>query len=72
MDLTGNALDGVQIPRRRGREPCLDDVDSEPRQLPGDLQLLIGVQRGSWRLLAIPQSRIKDDDVIPIHAVALL
>ena len=45
--------------RRRGIAG-LDDVDLEPRQLPGDGQLLAASEAGSGRLLAISQGRVKD------------
>ena len=56
-------------PWRRDREPGLDDVDPEARELLGDLELLADVERDAGRLLAVPQGRVEDLDVF--HGVVL-
>ena len=56
----GDRLDGVEIALARDREPRLDDVGTEARQLLGDLELLAHVQRDAGRLLAVPQRRVED------------
>ena len=58
-----------QPPRsRRGgdREAGLDDVHAQPRQLVGDLQLLLHVQRDAGRLLAVAQRRVEDEDAVRV------
>ena len=40
----------------------LDDVHAQPRELVGDLQLLLAVQRDAGRLLAVAQRRVEDAD----------
>ena len=40
FDLAGDRLDGLEVAGRGDREAGLDDVDAEPRELMGDLELL--------------------------------
>ena len=54
-------------PGRGGREAGLDDVDLEPRELAGDLELLGGGQPGAGRLLAVAQGGVEDADAARRH-----
>ena len=47
LRLPGDPLDGLEVARRGGREAGLDDVDLEPDELAGDLELLGGGQPGA-------------------------
>ena len=53
-------LHRLEVARRGDREAGLDHVDAEPRELLGDLQLLLRVQRDPGRLLAVAQRRVED------------
>src|SRR4029453_16934689 len=53
--LLGDPTDRLEVARRGGREPGLDDVDTEPRELPRDLELLCGRQTGTGCLLAVAE-----------------
>jgi hypothetical protein len=48
--------------RTPSNSPGLDDVDSEPLELPRDRRLLVRAQRDPRRLLAIAQRGIEDGD----------
>ena len=69
LDRPGDALDGLEIPGRGDREAGLDHVDSQPRELLCDLELLGRVQRDSRRLLAVTQRRIEDQYAVALHDV---
>ena len=56
----GDRLHRLEVARRGDREAGLDHVDAQPRQLLGDLQLLLRVQRDPRRLLAVTQRRVED------------
>ena len=60
--LLGDPADRLEVARRGGREAGLDDVDLEPRELAGDLELLGGGQPGAGRLLPVAQGRVEDAD----------
>jgi hypothetical protein len=60
----GDLADSLEIPDRGDREPRLDDVDLEPGELLGDLELLFGVERDARRLLAVAQGGIEDEDLV--------
>ena len=60
LRLLGDALDGLEVAGRRGREARLDDVDVEAHELAGDLDLLGDGQPGAGRLLAVAQGRVED------------
>jgi hypothetical protein len=60
----GDALDGLEVPRRGCGEARLDHVYARLGELLGDLQLVIGVQRDPGGLLAVAQGGIKDDDAV--------
>ena len=60
--LPRDAVHGVPVARRGGREAGLDDVDVEADQLARDLDLLLGRQRRTRRLLPVAQGRVEDTD----------
>ena len=62
LDCGGDCPDAFEVSRRGDREPCLDDVDSEPLELRPDLHLLVRRQRDARRLLAVAQRRVEDRD----------
>ncbi len=61
-------LDGLEVALRRDREPRLDDVDAEARELVRDLELLGDVERDARGLLAVTQGRVEDQDVVHLAA----
>ena len=65
--LLGDPPDRLEVARRGGREAGLDDVDLEPRELAGDVELLGGGQAGAGRLLAVAQGRVEDADAARRH-----
>ena len=62
--LARNPAHRLEIARRGDGEARLDHIDAQPRQLMGDLQLLVDVQRRARRLLAVAQRGVEDDDDI--------
>ncbi len=67
LGLPGDPLDGLEVARRRRRESGLDDIDLEPDELTGDLELLGRGQAGARRLLAVAQGRVEDPDRPGVH-----
>ena len=67
LDLAGDLLDGREVVRGGGREASLDDVHVQPRELLGDLELLLGRQREAGRLLPIAQRGVEDPYVCHGH-----
>ena len=67
LDLAGDRLDGLEVARRGDREAGLDDVDAQPRELVGDLELLGRVQRDARRLLAVSQGGVEDENAVVGH-----
>ena len=65
----GDRLDRREVAGRGDREAGLDDVDTQPRELVGDLQLLLDVERDARRLLAVAQRRVEDVDAVRLLAV---
>ena len=63
--LLGDPADGLEVAGRGGREAGLDDVDLEPRELAGDVELLGGGQAGAGGLLAVAQGGVEDADASP-------
>ena len=51
LDLARDRLDRLEVARRGDREAGFDDVDVQPRELVGDLELLGRVERDARRLL---------------------
>ena len=66
LHFLGDAAHRLEVARRGDRESGLDHVHSQPRELPGDVELLLDVQGRARRLLAVAQRRI-EDDVPGIH-----
>jgi len=60
LDLPCDRLHRLEVAGRRDREPGLDDVDPETRQLLGDLELLRDVEGDARRLLAVAQRGVED------------
>src|SRR5581483_11450939 len=60
----GDLLDRFEVTDGRDREPGLDDVDLESRQLLGDLELLFRVQRDAGSLLAITTGGVEDENLV--------
>ena len=56
----GDGLDRFEVALAGDREPGLDHVDPESRELVGDLELLAHVEGDAGRLLAVPQGRVED------------
>ncbi len=65
--LLGDPADRLEVARRGGREAGLDDVDLEPGQLAGDVELLGRGQPGARCLLAVAQGRVEDADAARGH-----
>ena len=70
VHLAGDRAYRLEVTRGRDRESSLDHVHAEARQLLGDLQLLVRVQRDARRLLAVSQRRVEDDDPVGVHGTA--
>jgi hypothetical protein len=62
LDPGGDGADRLEVAGRGGREPRLHHVHPKRDQGVGDLQLLVGRQRGAGRLLAVAQRGVEDDD----------
>ena len=62
--------DRLEVARGGDREAGLDHVDTEPRQLVGDLELLLRVERDPRRLLAVAQRRVEDQYSVWIVGLA--
>src|SRR5688500_3004195 len=60
VNLAGDGLDRLEVARRRYGEAGFDHVDSEPRELVGDLELLLLVERDARRLLSVAERRVED------------
>src|SRR4051794_17980121 len=76
LDLPGDRADGLEVARRGDREARFDDVDTQARELVGDLELLVRVERDAGRLLAVAQRGVEDDDPVRVvrrgHAMGSL
>ena len=64
----GDRLDRLEVAVGRDREPGLDDVDAEARELLGDLELLGDVERDAGRLLAVSQGRVEDHHLVHLNS----
>ena len=60
----GNRLDGLEVAIAGGREAGLDDVHLHALQLAGDAQLFLARHGGAWRLLAVAQRGVEDDQLV--------
>ena len=63
-DAARDLLDRLEVAGRGDRKAGLDHVDAQPRELIGDLDLLLGIQRDARRLLAVAQRGVEDVDLI--------
>ena len=68
FDLSRDRLHRLEVAGRGDREAGLDHIDAQPRELVGDLQLFLLVQRDSRRLLAVAQGRVEDLDAVCLAA----
>ena len=64
-------VDALEVAGARDGKAGLDDVDLEAQQLAGDENLLVGVHRGTGRLLAVAQGGVKNGDLAG-HGTVLL
>jgi hypothetical protein len=71
LDLFRDSPNGVQVARRGGREAGLDNVDPQPLELAGDLDLLLGVHRRARRLLAVAQGGVEYDNALGHAGISL-
>ena len=69
LDRLGDRRDRFRVTGRGDREAGLDDVDPEPRELMGDLELFLDVQRDPRGLLAVAQRRVEDVDAVCAFSV---
>ena len=53
------------------REPGLDDVDAEGRELPRKLELLVDTHRKARSLLAVAQGRVENRQPVGRHGSSL-
>ena len=60
VHLAGDRLDRLEVAGRGDREARLDHVHAEPRELVGDLHLLLPVERDPGGLLAVAQGGVED------------
>ena len=61
-DRVGDALDGVEITAAGEGEASLNDVDPKAGELLGNGQLLLQIQAGAGRLLAIAEGGVEDQN----------
>ena len=64
LDRARDRLDRLEVARRGDREAGLDHVDAEARELLGDLDLLLRVERDPGGLLAVAERRVEDVDAV--------
>ena len=64
--VAGDRLDRLEVAGRGDREAGLDHVDAEARELLGDLDLLLRVERDPGGLLAVAQRRVEDVDAVGV------
>src|SRR5207253_2095636 len=68
FDLARDRLHRLEVTRRGDREPGLDHVHAQARELVGDLELLLLVERYARRLLAVAQGGVEDQDAICLRS----
>ena len=73
VHLLGNEPHCLKVTRRANGEAGLDNIHTEPFQLPGNLQLLLAIQHPPGRLLPIPKGGVEDDyffhPIFPINII---
>ncbi len=67
-NLGGDCADSLEVARRGDREPCLDHVDTEQCECPGDLDLFEVSHARPGRLLAIAQGGVEDQDPVRVRS----
>ena len=72
LDLLGDGRDSGEVAGGAVGEAGLDDVDTEPCQLVGDGQLVLGAEGHARRLLAVAQRGVEDGERLqllrsPLH-----
>ncbi len=72
LDRLGDRLHRLEVAIARCREACLDDIHTQPFQLPRDTQLLVPRHRGARRLLAVAQGGVEDDQLVVGHGLAFM
>ncbi len=63
----GDQAHSVKVAGRSSRETGLHDIHTKARKLAGNVKLLLRVQGRAWRLLAIAQGGVEDQDDIAIN-----
>ena len=63
----GDGAHGLGVGFGSDRKARFDDIHAQSVQLPGQLQLLGHAQREAWRLLAVAQRGVEDDDTVSSH-----
>nr|GMD16555.1 hypothetical protein L484_024706 [Ipomoea batatas] len=66
-NLLRNQSDGLEIGLRGSREPRLNDIHTELRQLPRHVELLFGGHCGAGGLLAVPESSVENSHIVRIR-----
>ena len=64
LDLPRDALHRLEVARGGEGKAGLDDVDTQEGQLARDRELLVRVERGARRLLAVAQRGVEDEDPV--------
>ncbi len=59
-----NLADGREVAFGRDGKPRFDDVDAHFVEQLGDFQLFVMRHRGAWRLFAVTQRGVEDQDVV--------
>ena len=67
VDERGNRAHRFGVRLGGDREPGLDDVDAERRELTGQLELFVDPHRKARSLLAVAQGRIEDREPVGRH-----
>mmetsp|Transcript_8326 Transcript_8326/g.17364 ORF Transcript_8326/g.17364 Transcript_8326/m.17364 type:complete len:345 (-) Transcript_8326:267-1301(-) len=67
----GHLRDRLEVSLRGDGEACLAHVDAEARELLRDVHLLVLRERRTGGLLAVPQRRVKDDELLELRCGGL-
>jgi hypothetical protein len=65
--LCGNAANGFEFILGSYGKTCFDNIDSKPVKLARHAQLVSDAHAATGSLLAVPQRRIKNRNMTPIH-----
>ena len=66
-DAFGDRLDAFEIARRGDRETSLQHVHAQLRQRLGHADFFVKVHRKTWRLLAVTQRGIENDNAVVVQ-----